>query len=831
MVLIDGKASVKRSQVREPGANGSRVEEGLEAGVGPPTAAMLGLQGGMGPFGVGLNAAAMGGASMGNFDFFAHMAAAARMQAAMFRAMQGEDEEEEEAPAKRAKLEDEGPAFDKDALQRLAKQAAERREEQSQQHMPPSLGLNMSHGGGSASCVGVHGGATSGDVAKVAAVWGPAGAGAGMHAVPPCYEVAAPSPSPAVSPSHPAAVLPARPEASISRQPEQTPPEEQARGSEKKRFDEPSPEPSTRAPPPEDEVRSNIQPTQASAPGSETSQDPALVQAPETRERKKDIGQLQSLEPREKKKDATSVASLLQQVQSNVARGRAVGAKTQEPPVTVQSFTIGGGGGSSASAGPCPGRIQTASSGCTLLDAISRRLEDGSVFGESRKAVENEILDMLPNLEPLRAVDLLMRVYTCEALKTVEFLENIIQVLMPVLAKFNSPHLTRVLSTTATWAVATCGGEEDMKLSKLSDCIKDFFTACATELSLRLMDVVPRDLAQIATALSSVGHIDARLYGSLARAAVARSERFTPQEIVALGVAFDKAGFVHTALFEIVAKVMRINVKEISHRELLKGIIALAKAGIRDEDLGQVVGEMLAKKALLDNMEGPYEDPNFFSADELCAMAWAFCTLGLYHDDMFRGVFRSMEDAAVVPGETLCQLYEIHVMLVGLRHDLYKPYELPADTVHSLREHYKKHRGGRMRDYRLDRATEKLHKDVAAALVRVFDSSTQAQYQTTIGFAADVAALKGKANSEVAVLIEIDGPHTLVQSLDPQGSLQVTQNFRVRGDVLLKRRVMQQNGFHMAVFSEETWRSLEDGREKREFLRELLRHAGVSCGK
>merc|ERR1712003_228584 len=246
-----------------------------------------------------------------------------------------------------------------------------------------------------------------------------------------------------------------------------------------------------------------------------------------------------------------------------------------------------------------------------------------------------------------------------------------------------------------------------------------FFTASATELALRLMDVVPRDLSQIATALSSVGHVDARLYGSLARAAVARSERFTPQEIVARGLAFDRAGFFHTALLEAIGKAIRNNIMEVPPRDLLRAMLVLGRAGVRDHELGQVVGELLSKRHQHD-----------FTAEELCAFAWAFCTLGMYHDAMFRAVLVAMEDATVVSSETLCMLYEMHMALAAFRHDLYNKYELPADTVQSLRDHYKKHRGGKLREQKIDRATERVQKDVVSSLGRVASCSCQKQYQT-----------------------------------------------------------------------------------------------------
>eukprot|EP00929_Paragymnodinium_shiwhaense_P096633 TRINITY_DN58281_c0_g2_i1.p1 TRINITY_DN58281_c0_g2~~TRINITY_DN58281_c0_g2_i1.p1 ORF type:complete len:847 (-),score=229.98 TRINITY_DN58281_c0_g2_i1:2166-4706(-) len=813
MVLIDGKSVSKRSTVAEPGANGARIQDGMSTSVGPPTATMLGLPSGgmpgfagmgamgamgmgaaagMNPMGGGMNPMAagmpgmaamagamggmgggmgggmpagmggnMGGGGGGGFDFFAHMAAAARMQAAMFKAMRGDesDDEEEEAPAKKARLEEEGPAFDKDALAALAQKAGDVPGVPALQGASTLPVGTFSSGGSQSSSAPALMQQPPSSALEVASAALPASAnGAGRGTL----KAAAPS----------------------SAAPEQM----EAVGARS-----------------QDSASAAAIPVSAAAPAASPEAPPSAADAsaPE--------GKLQAAEPRpvrvqlslappEKKKDAASVSNLLQQVQSNVARGREADGK-----VSVQAFSIGiGAAPTSAGAAAAGGLPRPSPAAPALLlspfDALCKRLEDEPVPPANRRAVEQEVMDMLPSLEPLRATELIVRVQAAEGLRSVELLEAIVQVLLPSVAKYNSPHLTRVLCALSTWATESAGGVEEFKATRLTDRCRAFFTACAGELALRLMDVVPQNLAQIATALSAVGHVEARLYSALARAAVARSERFLPQELISLGVAFDKAGFLHTPLFETMAKAMKAGVREVVQTDLVKGLMVLARAGVRDEELGQVVGDLAGNKETCD-----------LTAYELCSLGWAFCTLGLYHEALFRALVQLMEGSPVVQADLLCMLYEIHSALVAFRPDKYKAYKLPTDIVQGLREQYRKHRGGKMRsESRMDRSVEKTQKEVGEKLARVLEGSVHMQYQVPQGFAVDVAVVDRK---KVLVAVEIDGPHTTLQSLDPQLHSQALQVPRLRGDVMLKRRILQQNGFHISTFDEAAWKAMEESKE------------------
>jgi len=507
------------------------------------------------------------------------------------------------------------------------------------------------------------------------------------------------------------------------------------------------------------------------------------------------------------KKDANSVLGILQQAQDNVARGRVGGSRGGAGgllSLRADGGVLGPGG---VSAGPG-----------SQWEALNARLQEAAASSETRRVVEKEVMALLPRLEPRRMAELTVRVHATECLRSPELLDDISRALAPLVPRFGSTDLTRLTSSLTTWALEVGSGSDDGKL-RLTEELRTFCAAVAQEVSLRLMDVAPGDLARIASALASLGLGGVRLFASVARAAVARSDRFAPHELVSLVVAFDQARFYQTALYETLARCLKTNVKDMAPKDVIRAMRLLAAVCIQDRELGHVIGEEMPKKAA----EGS------LSAEEFCTLAWTFCALDIHHDPLFRAVFRALEDAAVVASETLCQLYEIHLTLKAFHQESYSAYELENDTVQSLRKHYRKHRGGSGRNIKLERSSERLHGDVADILSEVVDASVSTAYQMSLGFTVDVAATRRRSSSSSPIIfIEIDGPHSLVRSLDPMEATTGGQTSRVRGAAALKRRVLQKHGFRTGVVGEDEWRQMNKSRDKREFLREVLLKAGIS---
>jgi hypothetical protein len=502
-------------------------------------------------------------------------------------------------------------------------------------------------------------------------------------------------------------------------------------------------------------------------------------------------------------KDASSVLGILQQAQANIASQRAGGARGMPP-----------GAAPISSDGHSSGKVENSA---TALEVLHRRLEVAiGTTPEGRKSLEREVLAMLPKLDVGRAVDLVVRSQASEAVRTQELLDQICQVLVAGIPRFGSAHLAKVTGALSAWALAVTTFVDADGRPSLSQDARVFFNAAATEVSLRLMDVAPGDLSRIANSLSSIGLASIKLFASLARAAVARIDRFSTTELVSLVAAFDKARFFHTGLFEALARSLRANINEVAPRDVLKGMTSLAICGVRDDALGQAIGQA-----------HPRLQEGSLSAEEICALAWAFCALDLHHADLFRAAFRALEATEVVSGETLCQLFEIHLTLKAFHPDTYAPYELEDEIVQSLREHYRKYKGGNGHKFKMERTSEKLHESVADLLNEVIEGSVAMQHQTALGFGVDIAATK-KRSSTAFMFLDIDGPHTLVRSLATGDVSQTAPtSWRVRGSVLLKRRVIQKHGFRIAAITEDSWNALDSIRDKREHLRGILRNAGV----
>lgn len=505
------------------------------------------------------------------------------------------------------------------------------------------------------------------------------------------------------------------------------------------------------------------------------------------------------------KKDATSVLGILQQAQDNVLRGRTGRARVDNPRPEAKTEV----------------KSETAASEWEALGVRIQSSSSSTATPQGRKALEQEVLESLQQLEPPRIADLVVKAHSSETLRTKEFLDELAQAILAAVPRFRSPDLTRLTSTFATWSLTVGGmpggaGSDGSRNVKLSETLRSFFQAVSQEVTLRLMDVMPGDLAKLTGALASVDLGSTRLFASIARAAAARGDRFPARDLVTLVASFDQARLFHSALYEALARNLRVNIKDVSAKDAVRGLWSLAMTGTRDEGLGQVVGDNVPKRAASAGL----------SAEDFCSLAWSFCVLEYHHDQLFRSVFRALEDAAVMASETLCQLYEIHLTLKAFHQKTYSSYELEDETVQSLREHYRKNKGGSLR-YKLERTSERIHSDVSEVLRQVMDGSVSTAYQTPLGFTVDLAVMKRRGSSSPIVYLDVDGAQSLVRSLDFLDSSAAANVPRQRGTVLLKRRILKENGFRIAVITEDQWRSLNSDREKQKLLRSVLEKAGV----
>jgi len=516
-------------------------------------------------------------------------------------------------------------------------------------------------------------------------------------------------------------------------------------------------------------------------------------------------------EPARTTKDASSVLGILQMAKDNAARQRAGGARAGGGAAGLPGQAAEG----VSSTSDAPASAPVVQGPAQLLADLKKRIQSASsVSSDKRRAIEKDVMTLLPKLDTMKIADLVARLCEVEALRTGAFLNELTAALVGNIPRFRSTDLTKLTAACAEWALVTGSGSSDDTKSRLGEELRNFFNSVSNEVLLRLMDIAPGDLARIGAALASVGVGGVRLFASLARAGVARGDRFSPSELVALIGAFDKARYYSTTLFEALVKCLKMNMKEVDPKGLVAGMRYLATCQIRDEDLGQVIGDHLSKKPIL-------------SAEDYCSLAWTFCALDLHHDKLFRTVFRALEDANVSASETLCQLYEIHLTLQAFHHSSYKDYELEDETVQSLREHFKKHRG--KEKVKLERSSERIHADVADQLQEVVDASISMGHTTSLGFSVDIAVERRKnSKSGPLMCLDIDGASNLMRSLDPQENVGFGQAVRVRGGMALKRRLLMKNGIKMGVLTEDEWKGLDGDRQKEDQLRRMLKKAGVS---
>jgi len=498
------------------------------------------------------------------------------------------------------------------------------------------------------------------------------------------------------------------------------------------------------------------------------------------------------------RKDSSSVLGILQQAQSNLARGRA-GA--------VRGAT---------KAGPSDG-TKTAQ-----LEALQVRLQSGSIpaDGSERISLEREIVAMVKSADPQHVVELVEQVQKLEALKGERLLDEMCQATVPTIPRCGGALLARLTSAYASWIRPLDNPAPIEDKSTLPEGARAFFTGAAAEVSKNLTEITPSDLSIVAGALAHMGFGTAKLFTAIAKGTIDRSDSCKPSELVSLVSAFDKARLHHTGFLEVITQKLKASVKDVAAKDVQKGMRYLACASYRDEKLGQAVMDVLAKKSL----------PSGLTAEEYCGLAWSLCVLDFYNERLIRGVFRALEDVERLSSDTLCELYELHLASKA-QHSSYSSIELDSDTVQSLKEHYSKHHARSARFLKMERPSERCHAEVADALQKVVDGIVQPRFESPSGLIADIGVTKKKStSSSVIVLVEIEGPHVVHRSLDAPDSSHAGggSKGRLRGPVAMKRKILQKGGYKVAVISEDDWRGHDDARAKREYLKSVILQAGVS---
>lgn len=465
----------------------------------------------------------------------------------------------------------------------------------------------------------------------------------------------------------------------------------------------------------------------------------------------------------------------------------------------------------------------SASTKSSQWEALASKFKGTGTSSQERQLLERDVLETLPHLDPSRQVELLASVFAGDSFRSEGFLDDVSQVMSGTVPKLKSAEITHAMSIIADSARAVGQrasssrslGTDGGRPPRLSEPLRSFFNAATREVSLRIMDAPPSALAQMATALASVGLGSAKSFSGLARGAVARADRFPLTDLVALVSAFAAAGLFHSKLFEAMCKALRHH-SELPLQELVCGFRSLATCGVRDGALAQAAGDYLTKKLA--------KSPAALAAEDFCSLAWSFCALDHHHAAMFKSFFHALENAAVVQNDTLCELYEMHLFLKAFHQASYSDVELEDETVQSLKEHYQQVGANGAQE----RRASKILQEVSEALSEVVDGSIVRAFETSLGCVVDLAITKKRNSTTPLVCLEVDGSHSLVRAVDQSDNASSANVVRPRGGVALKRRLLQKHGFAVAVVTEDEWRGCDKEREKRERLREILSKAGLS---
>ncbi|CAE8677710.1 unnamed protein product, partial [Polarella glacialis] len=133
-------------------------------------------------------------------------------------------------------------------------------------------------------------------------------------------------------------------------------------------------------------------------------------------------------------------------------------------------------------------------------------------------------------------------------------------------------------------------------------------------------------------------------------------------------------------------------------------------------------------------------------------------------------------------------------------------------------DHYRENR----KDER--RSTEKHRDDVASVLKGLVEGSVHVNHRTSTGLLVDVAALRKRSSTDGFVHVDLDSNVTSVRSLDQDDPSEA--GFVIEGAVDMRRRILEKKGLRIVTVRENAWRDMEEPKEKRRHLRNLLSALG-----
>jgi len=502
------------------------------------------------------------------------------------------------------------------------------------------------------------------------------------------------------------------------------------------------------------------------------------------------------------KKDADSVQKMLERLQGNVSE-------------TKQSVQL------QAQMGTRPGPPKAAFPGAmpeafddprTQADFQFEALLSRAQMANDQLSLDHvarEILIRFPSFTSQQTIDLMQKMETAPVLRdhqNGDFLAELCRLLASRLRELTSMQFTSACSTVAAWSA----DPKRRRAPLFAQLSKVFFTAAANEMSSRLMTFAPHELNSCLAAFVSVGFSEHKFFASVGRAALARHSSFAPVQLTALLAILSEMRLVHTDLFNAAATFLSSRTKELRPVDIIRVLRSFAKCNVQHQGLCHAVGEEVVAR-----IKGGVN----FRPEDLCEIIWALCVLEHFNPEIFAILLKVLRKVPVISSDALTQLFECHLALESEHKSEYRRFRDKMEAeLEALQEHY--------RDSRKDerRCSDKHRSDVASVLKSLVDGSVHVNHRTSCGLLVDVAALRKRSSTDGFVHVDLDSNVTSVRSLDNDDP--AAAGVVIEGAVALRRRILQKMGMRLVTVRESEWREMDESKEKRRHLRNLLSALG-----
>jgi hypothetical protein len=402
---------------------------------------------------------------------------------------------------------------------------------------------------------------------------------------------------------------------------------------------------------------------------------------------------MKTTEPPKAKKDDDSVQKMLERLQGNVEQNKQ--AKEVGEDVTMQPTPIGQVRMQMRQMRPGQASLSQMLEGGAAQNVFSENyrtqadVEFEALLGrfpaaqspEEVDSLGREVLIRFPKFSPQHITELLQKIDSNTGLQNGDFQAELSRVLIPRLKEFNSSQFTTLTSTFAAWSNEARGNKKKGRFSEFS---KAFFLAASSEMTSRLMEYAPHEINCCLAAFVSVGFSEHKFFASVGRAALARHSSFAPVQLTALLAILSEMRLVHVDLFNASAQFLSTRAKELRPVDVIRVLRSFSKCSVHHHGMCRAIGDEVVLRIRTKSSN--------FKVEDLCEISWAFCVLSYYHDDLFRVMFKELEKSPMISIDALIQLYECHLTLDCEHKEAYSRYRMDSDLAHALQDHYREHR-------------------------------------------------------------------------------------------------------------------------------------------